>query len=138
MIEAKLKHKKVIMDGFKRLPYEVTDRVVRNATRKGAKILAEEFAQLAPVWSGRMRETAGVRRVTETHINGEVFYIGTGAFYIQFLEFGTDRIKARHDLLDAFDNRALEAVYVVEDDVLKRVERELKRSRFKVGKRRRR
>lgn len=138
MISVKLKHTKEILAGLKKISYEAQEKSVRASTRAGANLMAERFKDLTPVWSGRTRERAGYRRVYGTAFNVVSFYIGTETWWVHILEWGGKRHKARHDLQEAFDDTATEAVEKIQTDLLKRIEKEARGARLRVGRRRRR
>ena len=94
---------------LKKLPQETQKKVVRNAVRAGAKVIAEEAIQLAPYDLTRKSGThlidaIIVRRIRNTN---DVFRIGTiarDAPHAHLLEFGTVKMQPQPFLRPAVDN----------------------------------
>lgn len=105
-VDLKITGLKEFANACRRVPQRVGQRIIRNDTRQSANAIKESFAVKAPVQTGLMRETAQVKleRGNDAHV--AAFQIGTGAWYIHLLEFGTERIAPRHDLEEAFDETA--------------------------------
>lgn len=99
------------------------EEVLNASARKGARTLAEAFRRKVPVQSGFMRRTVGIRRQKKDEIDNVIYNIGTGAFYIKFLEWGTKHIPARHDLREAFDESGQEASRDMQYECAVRIER---------------
>lgn len=127
MINVELKYGKEITEGLKKLPGAVAERHLRAATKKGSDLVVEEFRRRAPVRYGRMRRTARAQR-QQGGVGEAIFYVGTGAWYIRFLEYGTKKLKARRDLSESFDAKIEPAIYLIQEQLMKRIEREVKRT----------
>jgi len=114
MLTVQIKNGDEITRALASFPRTISVRVVRVATRKGAMRLVEAFKRKAPVWTGTMRDTAKAVLNDDTASGGRTvsYYIGTAAFYIHMLEFGTVHIRPREDLKEAFEESAQRAVEI--------------------------
>ncbi len=84
---------------LKALPGKVEKNILRGAMRAGAKVFQDRARGLAPVASGKLRESIRVStRAKQGQVWATVTAGGKRAFYAPMVEFGTARhfIKPKH------------------------------------------
>jgi HK97 gp10 family phage protein len=96
-----------------KLSVAIGDRLINNAARAGARVVARQAKANAPVGeTGALKKSLRVRRRSaDDRRRGEVVaYAGTPLFYAKFQEFGTVKQPARPFLRPAVDESTV-AIY---------------------------
>lgn len=100
---------------LKRLADYVGDKhaesVVKNALRKGARLVRDEAKGLVPVDEGNVRDAIAVRTERKGAARDEVaayvvvkkYANGVPTYYARFLEFGTEKMSAKPFMRPAFE-----------------------------------
>ena len=113
------------------LPGKVQKKIMRQALREAAKVVAVEARALAPVGAedgGTLRASIKVRAAKGKRgtigaevVTGEGFFQGK-TFYGAFVELGTRRMKAKPFLRPAADAARSRAIAVVAEAIRTRIE----------------
>lgn len=106
---------------------EVAGRLGLNATRAGARVIANSAKRRVPVVTGALRDSIRTfDDVKENRAGGRerTVFIGSRLFYGYWVEFGTAHSPARSFLRAARDNQANEAVDRLAQNLGNGIERE--------------
>ena len=127
---------------LKRLPGQISERLLANALRAGGRVIQEEARARVPVKTGRLRDSIIVTKVPSEG-QGVVVTVGTSrkAPYGHLVEFGTRHSSPRPFLRPAFDARAGEALDKIGDTLGRAIDRAAERlagARSGLARRRRR
>ena len=122
---------------LKQLESKIEKKLVRQALRAGAKVVAEEAKQLAPVDTGELKSKIKVWALKRSRKRIGVL-VGTSAkeytgdqFYAAFVEYGTKDQPAKPFLGPAAEAKGPEAAAVVEKTLAEGIEREIDKLRGK-------
>lgn len=75
---------------LKELPAKVEANIMRGAIRTGAKVIEDRAKELAPVKSGKLRDSIKVSTRSKRGVVSATIRAGGGkAFYAKWVEFGT-------------------------------------------------
>lgn len=106
---------------------EIAGRLGLNATRAGARVIANGAKVNAPVRTGDLRDSIRTFDDRDTNRAGgreRTVFIGSRLFYAYFVEVGTLHVPARSFLRKAIDERANDAVDQLSQNLGNGIERE--------------
>lgn len=111
---------------LKQLPGAVSKRLMSNATRSGAAVIAREARKLVPKKTGVLRKNIKVKRHRKRTKTSVAYSIGWGkdGYYGRFLELGTRYQPARPHLRPALDNNKREAIEKIRKILWRGIQRE--------------
>jgi len=122
---------------LKQLESKLEKKIIRQALRAGAKVVAKEAKQLAPVDTGELKSKIKVWALKRSRKKIGVL-VGTSAkeytgdqFYAAFIEYGTKDMPAKPFLGPAAEAKGPEAATVVEKTLAEGIERETNKLRGK-------
>lgn len=112
---------------LKGLGSHVAGRLGLNATRSGARVIANAAKTKAPIRTGELRES--IRTFDDRAINRlggreRTVFIGSRLFYAYFVEFGAAHTPAQSFLRGAVDESANDAVNRLSQNLGNGIERE--------------
>jgi len=120
---------------LKQLESKIEKKIVRQALRAGARVVAKEAKQLAPVDTGELKSKIKVWALKRSRKKIGVL-VGTSAkeytgdqFYAAFIEYGTKDQPAKPFLGPAAEAKGPEAAAVVEKTLAEGIEREIAKLR---------
>lgn len=120
---------------LKQLPAVVGKKVIRQALRKGAKVIQAEAKRLAPVKTGRLKKEIKVRSGNRSRkrVNVNVLVDGEkfegGDFYPAYVEYGTPTAEAHPYMRPAYEKEGANAARIIEKEIAEGIEREVKKLR---------
>ncbi|MFK5976893.1 MAG: HK97 gp10 family phage protein [Sulfurovum sp.] len=131
------------------LPAHIQSRVVVGATRRAAKVIADDAKARVPVRTGLLKKTIGVKRKSKKYTKqNHVSYLVTSkktkfrvagrigsqavqlritasAFYSHMVEFGTVNMSPRPFLRPAYEGSAQKAIDAFKEYATRRIDREI-------------
>jgi len=122
---------------LKQLESKIEKKIIRQALRAGAKVIAKEAKQLAPVDTGELKSKIKVWALKRSRKKIGVL-VGTSAkeytgdqFYAAFVEYGTKDQPAKPFLGPAAEAKGPEAKAAVEKKLAEGIEKETNKLRGK-------
>ena len=105
-----------LLESMEGLPLVVQRKLIADALREGADVVAIEAEARAPVETGRLSENI-VYAITEQTASGAVANIGPAkqVFYGAFVERGTEHMTPEPFLGPAFDDSVDKATAVIQE-----------------------
>lgn len=142
-----------VVDALNQLPFAIQERVIKGATRKATKVIADEAKRLVPVDTGRLKLSINIAKAKDkdTKINHMKFYVvpktkmrktiratidgqsakiktADKAYHAHFVEFGTSKMSAKPFLRPAYENTKRETVDAFKE-YAKRIDKEIEKLR---------
>lgn len=118
-----------IVKALKALGQLTSDKILLRATRKAANFYAEALRRKVPISTGYMRDTVSAKRSGKDEEGNIVFKVSTRAWYIRFLEEGTEHISARHDMRETFEENKNEGYQIFKAEIIRTLKSEWKKNR---------
>jgi len=138
-VDIKIKNGKEIAKALRNIPKDISTGILRDACRSGAMVILRGVKDATPVRTGRLKAgtsiellqgVRGQRRAwRKADSIGQLssitvgYAIGSKAFYIHLVNFGTETFPGYHYLEAAFERTAPRAVQVTQQRVFKILER---------------
>jgi len=138
-----------LLKKLRKLPEKVRKNVIVGAVRAGAKPIVEEAKKNAPVRTGALRDSIGVKKMRTRDKNIVLFTISpmrksiakhfrangvrwsikgeVDPYYAHFVEFGTKKMAAHPFMRPAYENKGEEAIDAAREYMRKRIDKELKK-----------
>lgn len=132
--DIKLKNGKEIAKALRDIPKDISTGILRDACRSGALIILRGVKAATPVRTGRLKAGTdieliqGVRGQRRAWKKADTisslssitvgYAVGSKAFYIHLVNFGTENFPGYHYLEDAFQKTAPRAVAKTEERVI--------------------
>ena len=119
---------------LKKLPDNLRDKALKNASAAGARVIRKEAIRLAPSRTGRLKDNIVVsrsfkQRGRRVRLKGAVVIgiRGVSRYYAHLVEFGFSRGTPQPFMRPAFDNKADEALRAIAKKLSKEIVKQAKK-----------